>query len=404
MLHKDELSAALTGMVTLAVAMGIGRFAFTPLLPMMQDDVGLSISAGGGLAAANYVGYFIGAVSALWLRFSPPAMIGLALAAVSVSTAAMGVVHAPLAWLALRAAAGIASAWALVFASAWTLRLLAVRDRRGLNGVLFGGVGLGIAVTGIACLVFLTPLHWSSDRAWLALGGLACLASVPAWYVYHHLFHRLEATVAQATGEQTNPSTTSSRAWLLVICYGAFGFGYIIPATFLPAMARHLVADPAVFGWAWPIFGAAALASTLAAGRLARRFSSRTLWIAGHLIMAAGVAVPIAWPGMTGIVVAALCVGGTFMVVAMTGLQLAREGAPRNPQRLMAAMTASFALGQILGPALVSLAGRDGLTGLSVAAAVVLVLSAAALGLRTSGTPARNDGLASSGENGPFPT
>lgn len=396
MLHKHELSAALTGMVTLAVAMGIGRFAFTPLLPMMQNDLGLSIAAGGGLAAANYVGYFLGAVSAVWLRVPAPAMIGVALAAVSVSTAAMGLVHDPLAWLVLRGVAGVASAWALVFASAWTLRLLAVRDRRGLNGVLFAGVGLGIAVAGIACLLFLAPLRWSSDQAWLALGTLAGLASLPAWYVQQRQFDRLEATIFQATEERTTTPPPSARTWLLVICYGVYGFGYIIPATFLPAMARALAPDPGVFGWAWPVFGAAAMASTLGAGRLARRFSSRTLWIAGHLVMAVGVALPIAWSGMTAIVVAALSVGGTFVVVAMTGLQLARETTPRSPQRLMAAMTASFALGQILGPALVSVFGRDSLSALSIAAAAALAVSAAALWLGGASTETDNRTIVSS--------
>ena len=379
MQHKDERSAALIGMVTLAVAMGIGRFAFTPLLPMMQNDLGLSIIVGGWLAAANYVGYFLGAVSAVWLRVSAPTMIGLALAAVSVSTAAMGLVHDPIVWALLRTVAGIASAWALVFASAWTLRLLAVRDRRGLNGVLFAGVGFGIAVAGIACLLFLQPLHWSSDRAWLALGVLSGLGTVAAWKVYRRLFHRLEAAVHEATEAQTDDAGTPRRAWLLVICYGAFGFGYIIPATFLPAMARDLVPDPAVFGWAWPVFGTAAMLCTLAAGYLTHHFSSRTLWIAGHLIMAVGVALPVLWSGMTAIIIGALCVGGTFMVVAMTGLQLAREAAPRSPQGLMAAMTSSFALGQILGPVLVSLTGRRGLTDLSITASILLTLSAIAL-------------------------
>ena len=51
---------ALTGLAALGIAMGIGRFAFTPILPMMQQDAAVSVAAGGWLASANYVGYLLG--------------------------------------------------------------------------------------------------------------------------------------------------------------------------------------------------------------------------------------------------------------------------------------------------------------------------------------------------------
>ena len=44
----------------------------------------------------------------------------------------------------------------------------------------------------------------------------------------------------------------------LVLCYGIFGFGYILPATYLPSLARSLVDDPRLFGMVWPVFGLAA--------------------------------------------------------------------------------------------------------------------------------------------------
>ena len=54
----------------------------------------------------------------------------------------------------------------------------------------------------------------------------------------------------------------------LVICYGVLGFGYILPATFLPALAREVVDNPQMFGLAWPVFGLGAALSTVAAARL----------------------------------------------------------------------------------------------------------------------------------------
>jgi predicted MFS family arabinose efflux permease len=166
-----------------------------------------------------------------------------------------------------------------------------------------------------------------------------------------------------------------------VICYGAYGFGYIIPGTFLPVMARQAVADPILFGWAWPAFGAAAVASTLLAARAAPLVTHRGAWAFSHLVMAAGVVVPLLLPGLTGILVAALCVGGTFVVITQVGLQEARAIAGERARTLIAAMTSAFALGQIVGPLCVAYLaqGTGGFSGALIFASALLALSALAL-------------------------
>ena len=142
----------------------------------------------------------------------------------------------------------------------------------------------------------------------------------------------------------------------LVLCHGIFGLGYIIPATFVPAMARELVRDPLVFGWSWPVFGIAATLSTLGAGAATRFVGNRRLWALSHLVMALGVVAPVVWPTIGGIMTAALLVGGTFMVGTMCGMQEAQVVGGPHGRRLMAAMTAAFGAGQIGGPLLVAYA------------------------------------------------
>ena len=159
-----------------------------------------------------------------------------------------------------------------------------------------------------------------------------------------------------------------------MLCYGAFGFGYIIPATFLPVMAREIIPDPQLFGWAWPVFGAAAVISTIFAAQVKGFLSHRTVWIGGHLIMALGVVIPLIVPGLPGIMMAALLVGGTFMVITMAGMQEARRVAGPHARALMAAMTSAFAVGQILGPAIVGF-----LVHSSGGFALTLILAAALL-------------------------
>ena len=367
---------ALAGSAAFAVAMGIGRFAFTPVLPMMQGEGALDVAQGGWLASANYVGYLVGGLTAMHLPLRPRAAIRIALVAVGIATLAMGLTNAMGAWLALRAIAGVASAWVLVFASAWCLEQLQSHADGGrgalLGATLFAGVGAGIAIAGAACaLLFVAAV--SAAGVWMALGAASLAAALVLW-------NRL-GDGAAAPLQAGESSVGSAEIVRLAACYGAFGFGYIIPATFLSAMARDAMPDPAVYAWSWPLFGAAAAASTFAAIAVRARLSQRALWIAGHLTMALGVAIPLAVPGLAGIMASALLVGGTFMVVTMAGLQEARRVAGAGARRLMAAMTSSFALGQIAGPLAVSaLAARGhGFAPALAIAAAVLVASAIVL-------------------------
>src|SRR5438309_3665026 len=359
---------ALAGLAALAVAMGIGRFAFTPLLPMMQADSGLSLIAGGWLASANYLGYLFGALSAGFFRRSGK-VIRLGLLVIAGTTLAMGITHQPAVWAALRLAAGMASAWVLVHVSAWCLpRLMA---RRTLAGAVYAGVGVGIVVAGALCGA-LMAWRAASSEAWIVLGAVSLLTTLLIWNVF---------SPSGSAGRGQEMGEWNAQWWPLVLCYGAFGFGYIIPATFLPAMARGEIADPALFGWAWPAFGAAAAASTLAVAVLSRYFSYRRLWAVSQLVMALGVGAPLALPGIGGILVAALCVGGSFMVVTMAGMQEALQVGGAQAARLVAAMTAAFATGQILGPVVASLLieARGGLSGALLAGCLLLATSAFAL-------------------------
>jgi MFS family permease len=353
---------ALAGLAALAAAMGIGRFAFTPLLPLMQAEGSMSLADGGYLASANYLGYLVGALIAARVRLALP----VSLFAIAAVTLAMGFTHGIVAWLVLRFAAGVASAWALVQVSAWALPRLSAR----WTGVVFAGVGVGIALAGAACLTLMAQ-GASASQAWLALG---IVAGVLALGVSPLL--RRGATVS--AGTLARPFAWSGEAWRLVVCYGAFGFGYIIPATYVPAMARAIVPEPAIFGWAWPIFGAAAAASTIFAPRA---LGNRRLWAASALVMAAGVASPLLVAGGVGVALSALLVGATFMVITMTGMQEARALAGAAAAPLMAAMTAAFAAGQIAGPLVVAALARTkgGMAAALALASVVLLLSAIAL-------------------------
>lgn len=343
-------TVCITGALALAVAMGIGRFAFTPLLPLMQQDGQLGFSGGAWLAAANYVGYLLGALTAPWLPGQPRAQVVGSLLATAALTAATSALPGLSGWIPLRLAAGMASAWTLVATSGWAVSALASRQRADAAGWVFAGVGMGIAAAGGWVWWHATS---GAPALWVQLGGMALAFTALAALLWPRA-----ASPGRAAPVADAPAAPTGRHVALLLCYGTLGFGYILPATYLPAMARDLIADPRQFGLVWPVFGLAAAASTLLAGRALRRWPGRQIWAFSHAVMALGGALPLASASGPAVTLAALLVGGTFMVATMTGLQEARRLAPANPRPLLARMTAAFALGQIAGPLLVLALGQ----------------------------------------------
>lgn len=373
---NSPLAVAVAGALSLAVAMGIGRFAFTPMLPLMIRQAQIDVAGGGWLAAANYAGYLAGALTAVRVPLTPRRLGALALLLTAALTAAMAASGSVALWIALRFAAGVCSAWAFVSTSVWCLAALARMQRPTWGSAVFAGVGTGIAIAGLYCLVA-AAAGAHPDSLWLQIGGLALVLILPVVAV----IRGLEDEAFPRSMKAGSTANASANTLGIVMCYGVFGFGYILPATFLPVLARAVVDDPRLFGLAWPVFGLTAAASTFVAGWFMRRFTRLQVWSAAHALMGVGVLLPGLWPNAWSIALSALLVGGTFMVITMVGVQEIRFRATGDPTALVGRMTTSFALGQIFGPIASSLLqhlpGVDGLALALELGAASLLLSAA---------------------------
>jgi hypothetical protein len=271
----------------------------------------------------------------------------------------------------------VASAFVLVGVSSWVLPILAAGGRAARTGLVFAGVGIGIFACGLLGLAT-GVLRASPDTAWLLLAAASTVVAIVCW---GPLDSGRSSTPSPDPGP---PAALPARTWWLVFAYGAFGFGYIVPATFLPAAARQVVPDPAVFAWTWPVFGLAAAVSTLVVSRWWRDRAPRRVWAWAQLVMVAGVLVPALRMNVATLLWCAVCVGGTFMVATMTGIQEARRVAGAAAPRLIAAMTAAFAVGQLVGPFSVKSLGSSSSPGIALPhgiAAAVLLLGLAALAL-----------------------
>jgi len=349
--------------------MGIGRFAFTPLLPMMLQDGVIDLHGGGVLATANYLGYLIGAVACMFVQASPARMIRAGLLATFAFTAAMVLVSDTAAWAMLRALAGAASACVFVFVSGWCMSRLTRYPE--LAAIIFCGPGIGIALTGFAA-GGMVAAGWRADSGWLLFGVLALLCMAMVWRTVSPE-GEAAAGLAQRAGQDGAQAGRVGhdvahrilvQGWYLTIAYGLAGFGYIITATFLPVMARQSLPGSIWPDLFWPMLGVAVAFGPLLATRISAEADQR-LWLSGcYMMQAAGVLMTVVLPTVAGFAVGSVLVGLPFTAITLFAVREARrltqcqgEAASR---RLVGKMTAAFSVGQIAGPPFaVWLAGRS---------------------------------------------
>lgn len=371
---------AFAGMVGLAVAMGLGRFAFTPILPGMMAGLGLSAFEAGLLASANYLGYLLGAVLAAgaWAEGRERDMVLAALFSTALLLGAMGAGSSLALFVAVRFLAGIASAFALVFFSAIVLARLAATGRQGLGALHFGGIGLGIAVSSVV-IGLLVAFGGDWRAGWYWSGLLAFVGAV----VVAALLGRAGAA---PSGRAAEPPLPRSRALTaIVVAYGLFGFGYIVTATFLVAIVRHGDGGRLFEAAVWLVTGLAGIPSVWLWNRIARPLGTVAAYALGCAAEAAGVLASVLVPGPAGPLLGGALLGGTFIAVTSLGLSLGRRLAGAAPRRALALMTAAFGLGQVAGPVVAGhLADWTGdfTVASVVAAAMLLAASLVALGAR----------------------
>ncbi|SAK68874.1 MFS transporter [Caballeronia catudaia] len=340
-------NAALACAVVLAVALGVGRFAFTPLLPLMLKSGALDIRHGGWLASANYAGYLIGALSCAAIRVDHARMVRLALASTIVLTLAMGVVHLFWLWAAIRFAAGVVSAWAFVFASQWGLRRLAELDAHGLGGVIYAGPGVGIVATGLLGAVA-AALDVPAPSVWI---GFALCSGVAGIIVWKAFARQAPAAHGRArVADSAAPVSTRVDSIGLVGLYSLAGFGYIITATFLPVIARQALPGSPWPDLFWPAFGLALIAGALVAARLPLSWDNRLLSAACYVIQALGICLGIVFPTAPGFGLGSLLLGLPFTAITLFAMREARRLRGEAAAGLMGYATAAYGLGQIVGP------------------------------------------------------
>lgn len=342
---RIALKVLVGGLLGLIVVMGIGRFCYTPILPLMQRDLGMSNSMAGWLAGLNYCGYLLGAI-ACTVR---PALLdrrtvtGGSLLVSLATTVFMGATLSPFWWGVMRLLGGVATAILFIVISAEVAATLVRCGRAHWLGFLFAGVGLGIALSGLLVPVLDTLSGWQG--AWYGMGALAVLLAALGLFLGRQ---RSLATTANAT--ERPPAARLDNVRLLAAAYFFEGFGYIVTATFLVAMIAVTPGLEALAPYSWVAVGCAAAPSTVAWPLLARRIGRRQALVLAYALQCSGILVSIGAESVVAVLYAAITFGGTFMGIVALTLAEGNRRMPRAAGRAAAFLTACFSVGQIFGP------------------------------------------------------
>lgn len=332
------------------VAMGIGRFAFTPILPLMQRDLGISYSLAGGLASLNYAGYLAGALlCAVWPRVLRSTFVNAsALGVCIVATLGMGLTNSPFWWGALRLVTGFASAILFVVIAVEVSEIL-VRSRHSRwASALYGGIGLGIAMSGAVVPL----LDWLGGwrAAWLGMGMLSVLLALGGIVL---------AGKSRAAIEVPDGATPAGGNLVgitrLASAYFLEGMGYIVSATFLVTMIAHTPGLGRFAPWSWVVVGLAAAPSTMIWQQIACRVGVRSALTLAFLLQACGIVLSSVATHAFSTALAAVIFGGTFLgIVALTMAEGGRRAGTQG-RRAAAILTVCFGAGQVVGPPLAGL-------------------------------------------------
>ncbi|NYD35729.1 YbfB/YjiJ family MFS transporter [Actinomycetospora corticicola] len=377
--------AVAAGAAAFAAAMGVGRFVFTPIVPVMRAGTGLTTAEVGLLASANYLGYLVGCVLAVapLVRRRRGAFLTAGLVLTVVTLAVMPLSADFGVWAVARGVSGIASAFAFVTAADLVLTLLRRQDRDDLAGWVFGGVGAGIALSGLVTPVAAavggwTATWWTAAVLALALGLLAVrLARLPA---------------VEDEGVADGPPPRTALLVALGVAYFLEGAGYIITGTFLVDVATDIGPSWVAAG-SWTIAGLAGVPSCVLWARVAARHGRGPTLLAALAVQAVGLALPAVVASPVAVVVSAVVFGGTFIGIVMLTLPLARTLAGRGAGPVVAGFSALYGVGQVVGPVLVAVVSGDdarpalALGGALVVAATVVAVAPARFGTRTGSLP-----------------
>ena len=343
-MNRQHTGILFGGVLLLVVAMGISRFAFTPILPFMRHDAGFSFEVAGLLASSNYIGYFIGALWAgfLYRRKKTSLLISVVINVLSVILMGFSEIYSI--WLTLRLIAGITSGLIFVLTSSIIMDYLAAQFLTRWSGYLFSGIGLGIAISGLLVPYFEARFAWQG--AWIGLGILSALFLAITLTLWRGLQVQDHIKVVTSSNQKMSQGFMP---WIIA-AYGFEGLGYIITGTFLVDIIHNIPSLQAYSSYSWVIVGVAAIPSAPIWTVLIEKCSPIKILSVAYLLQIFGILLPVFSQTVWSVLLSSFLFGFTFVGIVTITTSYARQLFPTKSGAVVSVLTTTYALGQIIGP------------------------------------------------------
>jgi len=334
----------LTGIAALTIAVGIGRFSYTPILPYMISELNLTTTEAGLIASSNYLGYLLGSLIPIFPQF-PKNIRSIFIYSIFISIIslfAMGLTNTFEVFILIRFIHGIFSAFVLILGTSLIVSHVQKKGKIFLGTAHFSGVGLGMALSAIV-VSYLGFLNFTWDELWFSIGILAIMLS----------FQIIKFTPIQKAEVKYNlksKNKTSLGFSLITISYGLYGFGYVAFGTFISTMSRLTPGLEKTEPYVWFVVGVTGIPSVFFWNWFGSKIGNDIGLFLANLILGLGVLFSVLINNEFGIFISCILFGLSF--VPITSMCLL-EGQKRFSGSFIvstAILTFSFSIGQMIGP------------------------------------------------------
>ena len=334
----------LTGIAALTIAVGIGRFSYTPILPYMISELNLTTTEAGLIASSNYLGYLLGSLIPIFPQF-PKKIRSIFIYSIFISIIslfAMGLTNTFEVFILIRFIHGIFSAFVLILGTSLIVSHVQKKGKIFLGTAHFSGVGLGMALSAIF-VSYLGFLNFTWDELWFSIGILAIMLS----------FQIIKFTPIQKAEVKYNLKSkhkTSLGFSLITISYGLYGFGYVAFGTFISTMSRLTPGLEKTEPYVWFVVGVTGIPSVFFWNWFGSKIGNDIGLFLANLILGLGVLFSVLINNEFGIFISCILFGLSF--VPITSMCLL-EGQKRFSGSFIvstAILTFSFSIGQMIGP------------------------------------------------------
>jgi len=335
-----------SGIFCLVLTMGIARFSYTPMIPIMFEQVGLSKVLAGWLATINYMGYMSGALTATLVSslVVKDRLYRLGLVLAVVTTFMMGVSTEPWVWGLSRFLAGFGTAAGLLIGAGLMLNWLIRHNHRSEMGIHFSGVGIGI--------VFVSVLIWSSNQLtwseqWFLMALVGILMAIPAWT----WLPKPDTSGLTESGKSLEDKPPSQRFLrLMMFVYFCGGFVFVISATYIVAIVESQPIMQGQGEMAFLILGLCAAPACIIWDLVSRKTGILNALLLAYFIHAVGIVLPALGNSLEFALLSACLYGFTFVGIVSIVLTMAGRFYPTKPAKLMGMLTMSYGVPQIIAP------------------------------------------------------